>query len=332
MLRPFIDAHVHLNTNSKAKWEMAKIWGAHFLSINTEIPFFISLDEQENVIHELNTEQERASFITSFSTEQINQDDWLEKTIKRIKDSIERGAKGVKIWKNIGMDPNLKDSDGEFIMIDDERFVPLFKFMEDHNILVIGHQGEPRNCWLPVADMTVDSDKDYFSAHPEYHMYKNPEYPTYERQMEARDQVLRRHPNLRYVGLHLFSLEYDLKEVAKRLDEFPNSMTDLAERICHVQLQAMENRDEVRDFFIKYQDRIIYGTDVIDDGSMTEREVVIKFENLWKQHWRFFASKEAMQAKEFKGTFYGLELPQQVLENLFRENAKRVYSITHINN
>jgi predicted TIM-barrel fold metal-dependent hydrolase len=156
-------------------------------------------------------------------------------------------------------------------------------------------------------------------------MYLNPEYPPYEAQIEARDNILRRHPKLKFVGLHLFSLEWNLDEVAKRLDDFPETMTDLAERICHVQYQALQDHAGVRDFFIKYQDRIIYGTDVIDDGSLSGQEVADRLEHLWKFHWDFFATDNTMEAPEFKGEFKGLALPETVLEKIFYTNAVKTY-------
>ncbi|RXG11674.1 amidohydrolase family protein [Leeuwenhoekiella aestuarii] len=327
MLRPFIDAHVHLNTATEAKLILAQKYDAYFVSINTDIPFFISLNEQEKLIHELNTVENRSFFITSFDIEYWNTEMWLPHALEQIKQGVARGAKGVKIWKNIGMDQRVKDQDGNFVLLDDPRFDPIFQYLSDHNILLINHQAEPRNCWLPLEEMTVDSDRDYFSEHPEYHMFKNPDYPSYETHMAARDHVLERFPNLKYVGLHLFSMEYDLDEVSKRLDRFPNSKTDLAERICHVQLQAMHDWQKVHDFFITYQDRIIYGTDVIDDGSMTAEETAAKFERLWNFHWEFFATNSLMQAPEFKGSFKGLNLPEDVLKKLFYTNAVKTYNL-----
>jgi hypothetical protein len=322
MIRPFIDAHVHLNTLSSEKMDLARRMNARFLSINTDVPEFISISDQFAVTHEL---QDRypgmVRFILTVSFADWQSPDWLNKTVAKIEDGLQKGAVGIKIWKNVGMD--IRDHEDKFLMIDDPRLDRFFQFLEEENVLVLGHQGEPRNCWLPLEEMTVHSDKSYFSSHPEYHMYLHPEYPSYEQQMEARDNRLRRNPNLRYVGLHLFSLEYDIKQVAQRLDEFSNSYTDTAERVCHLQLQAMHDRQAVRDFIITYQDRIMYGTDVIDDGST--RNVQDRFAELWKNHWKFFSTSEEQTAPEFSGSFNGLDLPETVLKKIFHENAAKLY-------
>lgn len=326
MLKSFIDAHVHLNTTSRAKMELALRHNAAFLSINTDIPDFDSLEKQEQVILELQALYPgRVLHITSFDNRYWNKDKWLAHALRQINAGISKGAVGVKMWKNIGMDKALRDEKGRFVMMDDERFDPIYKFLIEKNILLIGHQGEPRNCWLPLEEMTVKSDREYFAKHPEYHMHLHPEYPSYEEQMQARNNVLEKHKALKFVGLHLFSMEWDLGEVASLLDRFPNTMTDLAERVCHAQLQARDDHQKVRDFFMRYQDRIIYGTDVIDDGTLSDKELNDRFSDLWQRHWDFFASDKILTAPEFEGEFKGLALPQEVLSKIFRDNAVNTY-------
>lgn len=329
MQKPFIDAHVHFNSGSLEKLGLAEKYDMAFLSINTDIPFFEPLETQEEVVQNLKkTASGRLLHICSFHNGYWNTEKWLPHVLQQIKNGIRNGAVGVKLWKNIGMDPELKDRDGQFVMIDDPRFDPVFEYLSKHNILLIGHQGEPLNCWLPLEEMTMNSDREYFGAHPEYHMYLHPDFPDYQQQMAARDHMLQKHPELHYVGLHLFSMEWNLKEVGKRLDQFPNTMTDLAERICHVQFQALSDRDAVRSFFIKYQDRIIYGTDVIDDGTRSATELARHFESLWENHYTFFATDQTLTVPEFEGSFRGLELPETVLEKIFYKNAVKTYGFT----
>lgn len=324
MLPKFIDAHVHLNTLSPEKMEKALKHNVSFLSINTNIPFFDPIEKQGETILELQKKYPgRVQYITSFDFRDWEQENFAESAITQIKRGLEKGAVGVKIWKDVGFE--LLDKEGNFIMIDHPVFDPIFEFLQENDILLIGHQGEPRNCWLPLEEMTVDSDRNYFAAHPEYHMFLQKHYPSYEDQMQARDNMLRKFPKMRYVGLHLFSMEWNIDEVTKRLEEFPNSHTDLAERVCHLQLQAKDNWEAVREFCIKYQDRIIYGTDVIDDGDTPAQEIADRLEQLWKFHYKFFATEETLEAPEFGGSFKGLALPEDVVEKIFYSNAKTIY-------
>lgn len=324
MISKFIDAHVHLNTTSPEKMELALKYNASFLSINTNIPFLESIEDQEKVILELQEKYPgRVKYITSFDFRDWGKKNFAQGAIKQIKRGLANGAVGVKIWKDVGFE--LRDEENEFVMIDHPVFDPIFEYLIENDILLIGHQGEPRNCWLPLEEMTVDSDRNYFREHPEYHMFLQKEYPTYDQQMNARDHMLEKFPNLRYVGLHLFSMEYSIEEVAKRLDGYPNTLTDVAERVVHLQLQAKDSWEAVREFCIRYQDKIMYGTDVIDDGSVSATEIAERFEHLWNFHYNFFATREKMEAPEFKGEFRGLDLPADVVEKIFYSNAKKTY-------
>ena len=121
--------------------------------------------------------------------------------------------------------------------------------------------------------MTIKGDKSYFSEHPEYHMYLHPEFPTYEEQVAARDHMLEKHPNLKFVGAHLGSLEWNVDELAARLDKFPNMAVDMAARISHLQYQSTKNWQKVHDFFIKYQDRILYATDIQVNGNESASDI-----------------------------------------------------------
>src|SRR5690625_6773904 len=76
----------------------------------------------------------------------------------------------------------LKDQKGNFIMADNPAFDPLYSYLEKNNIPLAAHLGEPKNCWLPLEEMTVTSDRDYFSRNPVYHMYLQPHAPSYKDQ------------------------------------------------------------------------------------------------------------------------------------------------------
>src|SRR5690606_22956997 len=218
------------------------------------------------------------------------------------------GAVGIKLWKSTRM--VYRDSSGNLLMIDNPRFDPVIQYVIDQNKTVLGHLGEPKNCWLPLEEMTVNNDRNYFREHPEYHMYLHPEYPSYEDQINARDRFLERHPDMRFVAAHLASLEWDVDELAKRFDKFPNIAADMAARICHLQFQSQKDREKVRDFIIKYQDRLIYGTDggmgPNDDPESAKEYTHEK----WLEDWKYFVTDEMMRVDEVSGEFQGLKLPK----------------------
>jgi predicted TIM-barrel fold metal-dependent hydrolase len=173
--------------------------------------------------------------------------------------------------------------------------------------------------------MTVRSDREYFRAHPQYYMYRHPEMPSHTDQLAARDRMLAAHPALRFDSLHLASLEWDVDEVAHFLDRFPNASVDLAARMVHLQVQAVHGRDKVRRFLIRYQDRILYGTDIADGPGEADAAAAADARATWRSDWRFLTSSARMQSGDFRGAFRGLALPRTVVDKIYRINAETMF-------
>lgn len=316
------DTHVHINVYDTAFINLAKEDNFKLLTVNVNPSSYPTVDDQENVALEMiKTYPERVAYATTFTVKDWGTDKWLPQTLAYLKASFEKGAIGVKIWKNIGME--LRDKDGKFVMVNDPRIDPVLDFIEKSNVTLVGHLGEPKNAWLPVDQMTVSGDKSYFSKHPEYHMYLHPEYPSYDDQVNTRDNMLEKHPNIRFVGVHLGSLEWDVDELAKRLDKFPNMAVDMAERICHLQYQTVKSRQKVYDFMVKYQDRLIYATDngVAKGSNPAEYKKRIHERRL--SDWRYFVTDDDMNVPDFEAKLKGLKLPKGVIDKIYRSNAEK---------
>ena len=261
-----------------------------------------------------------------FDTAGWGTDEWSKKIISRLeKDLSEPGAISVKIWKNVGM--TVRDRSGKFIMVDDPGLDPVINFIISKGIPVTGHLGEPRNCWLPLDQMTVTSDSSYFARNPQYHMYLHPDYPSYEDQINARDNLLKKHPDLTFIGCHLGSLEWNVDSLALRLDRYPNLAVDISARTCHLQYQSSKDRDRVRDFIIKYQERLLYGTDVGYNGSNNPEGFKERMHETWLDDWKYFVTGEEMTSGKFRGTFTGLKLPREVVDKLYFNNAVKWYKL-----
>ncbi|MFK7947637.1 MAG: amidohydrolase family protein [Saprospiraceae bacterium] len=322
-----IDAHLHLNQINPKTIRHAIEHGFRLISINTDVPFFPNIEEQEAIILQLKKDFPTTVFhVATFPTTNFWNKKWEQNTIEYLKRRLENEAVGVKIWKNIGME--LKDENGHFILQNHSKFDSIYDFLVNNNIPLLAHTGEPLNCWLPLNEMTVKQDRDYFAAHTEYHAALLPEIPHYWKHINARDNILEKHPNLRFVGAHIGSLEWNTDEIAKRLDKFPNLAVDLADRVCHLQHQAVTNWQKVHDFVVKYQDRILYGTDFIDDDfkTQTEKDKWL-LEDKWKMHDTFFMTSDKMTAPKVTGSFKGLNLSKDVLNKIYRKNALNWYQL-----
>jgi len=317
------DSHVHIISGDTTFIIQSAEDNFGLLTINVDAPSVPPFEEQRKfALEDIGKFPDHVAFAATFSVENWEQDDWQEQTISYLKDCFSRGAVAVKIWKNVGMD--LRDGNGNLVMIDNIRFDPVLNYLEKNGIPLIGHFGEPKNCWLPIEEMTVNDYKGYYRSNPEYHMYLHPGITTYEDQVNARDRMLEKHPDLRFVGAHLGSLEWSVDELAQRLDKFPNMAVDMAERISHFQEQAQKDRDKVRDFFIKYQDRLIYATDFIVDGIKSPSEMKEHVDQVRMSHWKFFTTDEKMNVPHsVDGDFVGLKLPREIIDKIYFKNAQK---------
>ncbi len=312
------DTHVHLNTYDTPYIQQAIADNIRLLDIVDDRPFGIPMAEQEKIaLQQVKAFPGRVVYATTFSTINYNNDDWSEQAITKIKNAVSNGAIAVKIWKNVGMD--LKDRNGNFVMIDNPKFDPVLDYMAKNGIPLIAHLGEPRECWMPLEQMVLH--KGYYSQHPEYHMYLHPEYPSYESHVKARDHMLEKHPDLKFINAHLGSLEWSLEELAKRLDKYPNMAVDLA-RMPELFLHAKNDWEKTRNFFIEYQDRLLYATDVqvaqTNDPSAMKKSV----HNSRMRYWTFFTTDEKMNDSNAIGEFKGLKLPREVVDKIYRKNAE----------
>lgn len=323
-----IDSHAHIDTDRGFFEQQAVRDNFRLLTINVDHSDSLAVWHQHEVALNAIKKYPRNVYYAAtfyFDTAGFGTDGWSRKVIGHLEKDIAGGAVSVKIWKNIGMKE--RDKNGRFIMVDDPALDPVFKFIISRGLPVTGHLGEPRNCWLPLDKMTVRSDSNYFAANPQYHMFLHPEYPSYDDQINARDHLLEKHPDLVFVGCHLGSLEWNVDELAKRLDKFPNMAVDMAARICHLQYQSLSDRNRVRDFCIKYQDRLLYGTDLSDEGSGTAEELSAQIHQTWLDDWRYFTTDDKMTSNTFRGEFKGLKLPKEVIRKIYSENAIKWYKL-----
>ncbi len=316
-----IDSHFHYNTRDVRYLKFADSLNFRLVSpnVDTEMP----IDSQLQIAGWIKRQfPDKFAFLGTFSVDSFGKAGFAEKIIARIDKCVKAGASGIKIWKNIGME--LKDSAGHYVMVDNPVFDPVFNYMETKRIHLLAHLGEPRNCWLPEKEMTVDNDRRYYTKHPQYYMYKHPEAPSYDDQIAARDNLLKKHPKLLFTGAHLASLEWSVDELAKRFDQFPDMMADLAARIGNMQYQSMADWAKVRNFLIKYQDRILYATDITiskkDTNYLSETAGI---RARWKDHWTYLATDSSVAVRDLGNQkVRGLQLPRDVIDKIYYKNAE----------
>jgi predicted TIM-barrel fold metal-dependent hydrolase len=264
----------------------------------------------------------RYAWCTTFDPPDYVEPDYVERAIAGLERDFRDGAVACKMWKNIGME--IVKPSGEFLMMDDPLFDPIYEYLARSGVPVLAHIGEPLACWQPLSE--DNAHRGYYSAHPEWHMYNKPEFPSHKEIIDARDRVLAKHPALRVVGAHLGSLEYDVAEIAKRLDRYPNFAVDSSARLHDL---AWQDRDAVRQFFVAYQDRILFGTDLVQRELQSAVPDPVRQQNLERVELRYKAEAayyETDHMLHIRGReARGLALPSEVLAKFYHANALEWY-------
>jgi hypothetical protein len=319
-----IDIHTHIHAENAEFVALAKRDRFRFLNIATQSAGPEVMEQKHRTIFlQYRAHPDRIAPVSSFSMQGWDAPDWQRKTIEFLDGTFAQGAVGVKVWKNIGM--QFRDQDGRLVMIDNPRFDPIFEHLQKKGIVLMGHLGEPKNCWLPLDQMTVKNDRNYFARNPRYHMFLHPEMPSYQQQIDARNHMLEKYPKLRFLAAHLASLEWSVDELAKFLDRFPNAVVGTAARIGQLQFQSQRDRQKVIDFLDKYQDRVLYGTDT---GVGPDTAADVKYQQTrqrWLSDWKYFNTDQMITVPELNDPVQGLALPRHLVEKIYRINAQHLF-------
>ena len=321
---PKIDMHVHANADNSAFVDQAIADNFKILTINVDYPDFPPIEVQQEISMKLlKSYPEDIAYASTFYMSGWDEPDWQEKTMANLDSTFAEGAVAIKVWKNIGM--AFRDKDSNLVMLDDPKFDKIFRHFHDIGIPLLSHVGEPKDCWLPVDEMMVNGDKEYFQNHPQYYMYLLPEMPSYEEQMETRDRMLEKNRDLVFIGVHLASLEWSVDEVAKFLDRFPKAVVDIAARSGQIQYQTMRDREKVRQFFNRYQDRLLYATDLVQEPDANIEEFKNEVYKKWLSDWKYFVTDSTMTVSDLDSSFQGLALPAPIIDKFYRTNALKTF-------
>ncbi|HVN03032.1 MAG TPA: amidohydrolase family protein [Bryobacteraceae bacterium] len=313
-----IDAHVHLYKDDPAFGALMRRLKLHILDIcviDDRDPYFKGLEPQRSdVLKVVHSTGGRAVLCTTFSPYEFEEPGFAQRTIRQLDTDFAAGAIAVKIYKVMGME--MKSKAGKYVMPDDPAFEPIYKDIAAHGRTVVAHIAEPDSCWQPPNPASPDYE--YYQKNRQEYAYAHPEWPSKAAILAARDHLVSENPKLRVIGAHLGSMEADVNEMAQRFDRYPNFAVDTAARVPYFMLQR---RDKVRAFLLKYQDRILYATDLDVMPKDATGKALAEWNNTYERDWKFFATDQSV---EYKGHRYqGLALPGPVLRKIFHDNAVR---------
>jgi predicted TIM-barrel fold metal-dependent hydrolase len=313
-----IDTHVHVFKTDPAFQSMLE-------KLNLKVLNILVMDDTMKARKELKPQVDEAlalmrgshghiAFCTTFDPYKFTSPTFTEDAIRQLDQNFADGAIAVKLWKNVGME--IKDANGKYILADNPKFEPIYQDIQKHGKTLLTHQAEPNVAWGPPDPS--DPSWSYYQENPQWYLGDKPGYPSKQEILAARDRVLADNPKLKMVGVHLGSMEKSLEDMAQHLDKYPDFAIDTAARMDYLMLMP---HDDVRNFLIKYQDRVVYGTDLDVNEDANVAEAIKDWQSAYTRDYKFLATDETqtVMGKQVKG----LSLPKPVLQKIFHDNAKK---------
>ncbi len=235
-------------------------------------------------------------------------DAFVRLSLERIERLARHRIVGFKVWKDLGL--TVRDAKGELIRVDDERLAPIFDRCGELGLPVMMHIGDPEAFFLPIDSRNERYEE--LAAHPDWSFY-GAQYGKDEL-LQQRDRVFARHPKTTFVGAHIAENSEDLERVSTMLERCPNVMVDISARASELGRQPYS----ARRFFLRFADRILFGADLVPEIEM------------YRLYYRFLETEDEYfeypthASRQGRWNIYGLNLPEDVLRKIYRENALRL--------
>ncbi|MEX0936818.1 MAG: amidohydrolase family protein [Pirellulales bacterium] len=239
----------------------------------------------------------------------IDDDGWSQREAERLEESFRAGAKGLKLHKSLGL--TIRYRDGRLMPVDDPKLDPIWEMCAKHDRPVMIHTSDPAAFFTPLDRYNERWHE--LNEHPNWLFYGD-RFPERDELLAARNRTIAKHPDTSFICAHFGNNPEDLATVGRWLDAHPNMIVDLDARISELGRQPYT----ARRFFLKYQDRIMFGTD-----TTPRREAFRIYYRFLETDDEYFDPVASHHRQGF-WMIYGLFLPDDVLEKIYRTNALRV--------
>ena len=307
---PFIDIHNHQGNMNNADLsglikEMDKLNMAVMINLSGR-GFRSSGDHLEKSIENIAKQYpQRFVLFTNIDFGAIDDADWTARTVKQLETDVKRGAKGLKIYKSLGMFN--RDSKGNRIHIDDPRIDPVWAKCGELGIPILIHAADPKQFWEPI-----DKNNERWlelKLHPGRR--HDADTVKWETIIAEQHNIFRKHPKTKFINAHLGWFGSDLKKLSQLMDQFRNMYTEIGAVIAELGRQPRA----AKAFLTKYQDRVLFGKDSwVPDEYETYFRVLETEDEYFPYHKRYHAFWR----------MYGIGLPDEILKKIYYKNALRL--------
>jgi predicted TIM-barrel fold metal-dependent hydrolase len=305
---PFIDVHNHQDTDlsEEAVAQIVREMDA----LNMRVMVNLSGGQREELLRAVRVLKgrypKRFAVFANLDFDGIDQPGWGERAAEQLEKDVRNGAQGLKIYKDFGM--TVKDRQGLRVPADDPRVDPVWEKCGSLGIPVLIHTAEPKSFFDPQ-----DRTNERWLELKQFPRRARPpsDYPPWEQIIGEQHRLFAKHPKTKFIGAHLGWLGGDLARLGRLLDACPNVYTEIGAVLAELGRQPRF----AREWFVKYQDRVMFGKDT---WVPSEYPVYFRVLETADEYFDYYRKRHAFWK------MYGLDLPDEVLKKLYYQNALRV--------
>ncbi len=305
---PFVDVHNHQDDDASAETVAALVKDMDALNLRVMVNLSGGFGDglKKTVAAYKGRYPGRFVVFANIDFKGIDEPGWPERTARQLEADVAAGAQGLKIFKNFGM--TVKDSKGVRVPVDDPRLDPVLAACGRLGVPVLIHTAEPASFFQPqdrINERWLELKQFPRRARPPS------EFPPFETLIGEQWRLLARHPKTKFINAHLGWLGGDLGRLGALLDAHPNVYTEIGAVLAELGRQPRF----ARAWFVKYQDRVMFGKDT---WAAAEYHVYFRVLETQDEYFDYYRKRHAFWK------MYGLDLPDAVLEKLYFRNALKV--------
>ena len=304
---PFIDVHNH-------QWNMSEQTIPGLLTDMDKLNLAVMVNLsggngsrlQEMTQSVRNKAPKRFIVFANIDFKGIGEADWTSKAVNQLETDVKNGANGLKIFKNLGF--SVTDKDGKRVAIDDPRLDAIWEKCGELKIPVLIHTADPKPFWDPVDEHNERWLE--LVTHPRRKREANDPEP-WEQLIAEQHRMFKKHPSTTFIAAHFGWYPNDLGKLGSLLNEMPNMMIEFGAIIAELGRQPRA----AKQFFEKYQNRIMFGKDSwVPEEYTTYFRVLETEDEYFPYHKKYHAFWR----------MYGMGLPNAILKKIYYKNALRI--------
>jgi len=305
---PFVDVHNHqfdmpVKNLSKLVAEMDSLNMAFMVNLSG----FRGLYLQQSLKNIQKNAPNRFGLFLNVDFESIDDEDFAVTQTALIDSAVQAGVMGLKVYKSLGLTD--RDSKGQRIAINDPRLAPVWEACGKNGIPVLIHSGEPSSFWDPKDKY----NERWLELRQKPGRFRDPATnPYFEEVLAEQHAIFEKHPNTLFINAHLGWMGNDLDRLSAHLDRYPNVYTEIGAVLAELGRQPQR----ARQFFIDYQDRILFGK---DSYSVSEYYTYFRVLETDDEYFDYYRKRHA------HWKMYGLALPDSILQKLYYKNALSLF-------